>query len=171
MIGKLIDLSMGMDGSQRITIATKSDLTEIYETLKDSEVDFSISKHREKRTLNANSYAWALIGKIADKLRANRDDIYREMLRRYGQGGMISVQDKFSEAFCREWKYHEEVGRSDLNGKTFVHYRFWVGSSQYNSQEMAILIDGIISEAKELGIDTDTPERIALLIDKLEDNQ
>ena len=37
----------------------------------------------------------------------------------------------------------------------------WVGSSKYNTKEMASFIDGIITECKELDIDTDTPEQIA----------
>ena len=37
----------------------------------------------------------------------------------------------------------------------------WVWSSKYDTKEMAMFIDGIIAECKELGIETDTPEQIA----------
>jgi hypothetical protein len=35
------------------------------------------------------------------------------------------------------------------------------GSSEFDTKEMSIFIDGIVSEAKELGIQTDTPDQIA----------
>lgn len=58
-------------------------------------------------------------------------------------------------------KYCEEAGESTLNGKLFKHYRVYKGSSEFDTVEMAIFIDGIVYEAKELGIPTDTPEQIA----------
>ena len=51
-------------------------------------------------------------------------------------------------------KYYEEIGKGHVEGKEFTHYRCFIGSSEYDSREMAILIDGIVDEAKELGIDT-----------------
>ena len=52
-----------------------------------------------------------------------------------------------------------------LNGKVFYHYRFWVGSSQYDTKEMSILIDGIVDECKQMGLETWPPDQIALLKD------
>ena len=34
------------------------------------------------------------------------------------------------------------------------------GSSTYNTREMSVLIDGVVTEAKELGIETLTPDQI-----------
>ena len=48
----------------------------------------------------------------------------------------------------------------------FEHFRFWVGSSEYNTQEMSVLIDGIVQEAKQLGIETLTPMELARLKDE-----
>jgi hypothetical protein len=53
-----------------------------------------------------------------------------------------------------------EVGQSELNGKIFVHLAILIGSSQYDSKQMATLIDGIVSECKELGIETMTPQEL-----------
>ena len=49
---------------------------------------------------------------------------------------------------------------------TYVH--MWVGSSKYDSKEMATFIDGIIQEARDLGIDTDTPEQLARFTERWE---
>ena len=120
---------------------------------------FDIVPHREKRSLNANSYAWALIGRIADALRASKDEIYLQMLKRYGQSEMVSVVSEIS--VDGYFKYYEPIGHTLLQGKEFTHYRLYKGSSEFDTREMSVFIDGIVSEAKELGIETLTPDGIA----------
>jgi hypothetical protein len=87
------------------------------------------------------------------------------MLKAYGQGGAASVEEKYAEDFKRSYKYHEMIGESQLNGKTFVNFRFWVGSSEYDTHEMSILIDGVVREAKNLEIETMTPEELKSLLE------
>lgn len=163
MRANLLDMSVGLDGRQRVTLALRGDWRAEIDKLKDEELDIEIKKHREKRSLDANAYMWALVGKIAEAMipPLPKEDVYREMLRRYGQGGMVSIAEKYVDQFQREYKYCDELGRSELNGKLFVHFRFYIGSSKYDSKEMSLLVDGVVSEAKALGIDTDTPEMIA----------
>lgn len=128
--------------------------------------EYEISKAKQKRSLNANAYAWQLMTKIGDALRKSKEEIYLDMLKDYGQGGAISVQEKFTENFKRTYKYHESLGKSELKGKMFEHFRFWVGSSDYSTEEMSIFIDGIVQEAKQLGIETLTPAELARLKDE-----
>lgn len=122
---------------------------------------YEIKEHRKRRSLNANAYAWALIGKIADAMRTSKDDVYLLMLKRYGQSNMVSVVSSIDVS--RFFKYYEEAGRTRLQGKDFTHYRVFIGSSEYDSREMAVLIDGIVDEAKALGIETLPPDEIAHL--------
>lgn len=123
--------------------------------------DAELKKHYNKRSLNSNNYAWQLITKIGNELRQDKDAVYLLLLKRYGQGGAVSVQERFAEQFKRTYKYHESLGKSLLNGTMWEHFRFWIGSSQYNSQEMSIFIEGIVDEAKSLGIEVLTPEELA----------
>lgn len=128
--------------------------------------EYEIIREKKKRSLNANAYAWQLITKIGDVLRLSKEDVYFDMLKSYGQGGAISVEERFADNFKRTWKYHESLGKSRLNGRTFEHFRFWVGSSEYDTNEMAILIDGIVQEAKQLKIETLTPMELERLKDE-----
>lgn len=128
--------------------------------------EYEITREKKKRSLNANAYAWQLITKIGDVLRLSKEDVYFDMLKSYGQGGAISVEERFADNFKRTWKYHESLGKSQLKGRTFEHFRFWVGSSEYSTEEMAILIDGIVQEAKQLKIETLTPMELARLKDE-----
>lgn len=122
-------------------------------------LSIEVKPYREKRSLNANAYAWKLIGEIADAVRASKEEVYLEMLRRYGQSEIISVLAHIP--IDQYIKYCEEAGESSLNGKLFKHYKVYKGSSEFDTREMSILIDGIVSEAKGLGIQTETPDMIA----------
>ena len=119
---------------------------------------FEVKQHREKRSLNANAYAWVLIGKIADVVRASKNDVYLEMLKRYGQSELVSVVSDVDVSGY--FKYFEAVAETTLNGQQFTHYRVYKGSSEYDSREMSVLIDGIVSEAKDLEIETLPPHEI-----------
>lgn len=121
-------------------------------------LSIEIKPYREKRSLNANNYCWKILTEIANVLRASKEEIYLKLLKRYGQSDMFSVLadipiDKYV-------KYYEEIGEGTVNGKLFKHYRVYKGSSEYDTREMSIFIDGVVSEAKELGIQTETPDEI-----------
>ncbi|MCK9220879.1 MAG: hypothetical protein M0P47_12645 [Bacteroidales bacterium] len=125
-----------------------------------------IKQFREKRSLDANSYCWLIIGKIADVLRANKDDIYIDMLKRYGQreSKLVSVVSEAKDIIYRATKNHcAEVGESENNGVLFTHFAILIGSSEFDTKSMSILIDGIVSEAKELDIETETPEKLSIM--------
>lgn len=124
-------------------------------------LSIKIDKHREKRSLNANNYAWKLLTEIGNVLKASKEDVYFDMLKEYGQSELISV--KAHIPIGEYVKYCEEAGESTLNGKLFKHYRVYKGSSEFDKREMAIFIDGIVEEAKALNIDVRTPDEIAKL--------
>ena len=134
----------------------------LYDDLhKDEKLSIKIAKYREKRSLNANNYAWKLLTEIGNVLRTGKEEVYLEMLKRYGQSEIISV---LAHIPIGEYvKYCEEAGESTLNGKLFKHYKVYKGSSEFDTREMSIFLDGVVSEAKELGIPTETPDEIARL--------
>jgi hypothetical protein len=122
-----------------------------------------IDKYHKKRSLNANSYTWKLCTEIADVLRTSKDEIYLKMLKRYGQSSVVSVVEPAADLFMRSVKYYEEFGESELNGKMFKHIKVFMGSSEYDTKQMSILIDGIVSECKELKISTLTPAELEVM--------
>lgn len=159
MRGTIIDISEGRDKRARVTLSLPHNALDGLYKLSDGEVAVEIKKYREKRSLDANAYAWLLIGKIAEAIRPplSKDEVYLEMLRHYGQSGVVSVREKAKDAFLRAYRYAEEIGEATLNGKKFAHIKFYIGSSNYDTKEMSLFIDGIVEEAKALGIDTDVP--------------
>jgi hypothetical protein len=135
---------------------------EIFSKLKETaKLVFTFKKYSPKRSLNANNYAWHLMNEIGNVLRQDKEKVYHELLRRYGQSEMISVRSEISlEGY---FKYFDEIGETVLNDKPFKHYRIYKGSSEFDTREMSVFIDGVVSEAKELGIPTETPDELARL--------
>lgn len=127
----------------------------------DREKQFDISEHKEKRSLNANAYAWSLIGKIADAMRIPKDEAYLKALKDWGQSEIVSVLSSINVSGY--FKYFEAIGTATLQGKEFTHYKIYKGSSEYDTREMSILIDGLIQDAKELNIDTLPPNEVQRL--------
>ena len=124
-------------------------------------IDVEIKPHRERRSLDANAYLWVLIGKIAEVLRTDKDAVYLTMLKRYGQYTYIIVKKEAVDKMVASWRLVEEVGQTkDEKGVQMLAY---FGSSTYSTVEMARLIDGVVSDAKELGIETMTPNEIAAI--------
>lgn len=139
----------------------RNNATRMYDKLNAVEtLDISIDKHREKRSLDSNSYAWVLISKIADAVGASKDEIYLEMLKKYGQTFVCKIPNNHVDRFKRSEKYWEEHESLDAEEKA-QYFRVWVGSSHYNTEEMSIFINGICDEATELDIDVRTPDQIA----------
>jgi hypothetical protein len=163
--GTIKDLNIDYKtGTALLTLAVnqKQSAMNCYDELNGADrLSIKIDKYREKRSLNANSYAWALLTEIGNVLRLSKEDVYFKMLKEYGQSELISV--KAHIPIGEYVDYCEEAGESTLNGTLFKHYKVYKGSSEFDKREMAIFIDGIVQEAKALDIDTRTPDEIAKL--------
>ena len=163
--GKIKELNIDYHtGNALLTLAVnqKQSAINCWDELHSAEkVTIKIDRHREKRSLNANNYAWALLTEIGNVLRISKEDVYVKMLKEYGQSEMISV--KAHIPISEYVKYCDEVGESTLNGILFKHYRVYKGSSEFTKEEMAIFLDGVVAEAKDLDIEVRTPDEIANL--------
>lgn len=131
-------------------------ITYLYE--QDKEKLFDLVEHRKKRSLNSNSYLWKLINEIANVMRMSKEEVYLQMLKDYGQSEVISLLSSIN--VDGYFKYYEVIGESMLNGKEFKHIRIFKGSSEYDTREMSILLQGVVEEAKALGIETMTRDEI-----------
>lgn len=127
----------------------------------DKEKEFEIKEYKEKRSISQNAYAWKLITELANVLRKSKEEMYIQMLKDYGQSEIVSIiSDVNPKGY---FKYYEAIGTGVIKDKEFTHYRIFKGSSEFDSKEMSIFIDGIIEECKQQDIDTMTPEEIAKL--------
>lgn len=167
MRGRLVDLTIGLNRKQRITVEVDRDYREDYERLKDAELDIEIKKHREKRSKSANAYFHVLVNKIAAERGGQRrgyQSLPRRGVRGAGQGRRrLTVGFKLpaSVDVSTIYPYVKCFDTRVENGKMFKCYLVYKQTHLMDSKEMARLIDGAIEVAKELGIETDTPEQLA----------
>ena len=127
-------------------------------SMQDNDKVFEIREYKEHRTLSQNAYAWTLITQLGNVMRKSKEDVYLDMLKDYGQSTIVSISEDVNVS--KYFKYFDEIGNGEVNGKKFKHYKIYKGSSEFDSLEMAIFIDGIIQECEQVGIPTLTKEEI-----------
>lgn len=129
--------------------------------LREGAISLECKKWRNRRSLDANAYMWTLVDKIAQKTRQKPVDVYRHAIKEIpGNSTLVCVQDKAKDVLQQQWQakglgWQTEELPSKIEGCTNILLYF--GSSVYNTTQMSLLIDSIVEEAKELGIETLTP--------------
>ena len=136
----------------------------LYEQDKDKK--FILKEYKEKRSLDANAYCWVLLQKISDKLGSSKEEIYRRIIKQKGTFEILPIKNEAIDTFTNAWQEHgigwiTETMKSKLDGYTNVIAYY--GSSTYDTKQMAYFIDYIVEEAKELGIETMTPNELESL--------
>ena len=164
IIGHLVDLVLGRNGRQRITIEVSGDISEIFDALKEKIVSFDLKQYRERRSLDANAYAWVLIDRISREQGLTKKEVYREAIRNIGGvSDTLCMKTEAVDQFRRVWErhgigYQTEIMASKLPGCTNVIAYY--GSSTYDTKQMSALIDLLVQDAQALGIETRTPEQL-----------
>ncbi len=142
---------------------TVSDIKKkLFQLEPDKKYSVEIKLYREKRSLNANNYCWKLCTEIASELNSDKDTIYLMMLKRYGISDLIPIRNDIPVGDY--FKYFE----IESNNNKYTWYKVYKGSSQYDTKEMSILLNGIVSECKELGIPTKEDIEIQRMINEWE---
>ena len=139
-----------------------------YEKTKDKPLNITIKQYREGRSKDANALLWACLGEIASVLRADKWDIYLQMLRRYGQYTYICVPPQAVDMIRKQWRECEDIGKVNINGREAVQLLCYYGSSTYDTQQFSVLLDGVISEMKEMGLQAPTSEEMRRSIEEWE---
>ena len=127
----------------------------------DAEKLYEIKEKKSKRSLTANAYYWSLLNQLASVMRLSGEEVHFMMLKRYGVCEVVSVRSDIK--VDGYFKYFDVIGKSDLDGKEFTHYKIFKGSSEMDSKEFSILLGGLISECEDQGIPVLTPDEVAKL--------
>ena len=167
--GKINSLNIDfLTGKTLLTLEVneKAEIKQGYDELHNAEkLSIKIKKYRKKRSLDANSYFWALVGKLAAKTQQNKTDIYRQLIREIGDNfEILPIRNDAVQTFISNWEHGrlgwvcDIVGASKIMGYTNVCVYY--GSSTYDSKQMSDLINSVIVECKEQGIQTATPAEV-----------
>ena len=127
----------------------------------------TIKEFRKKRSLDANAYAWVLMNKLADKLNMGVRDLYRHYIPDIPENSqVVCVPTEAVEKLQSGWE-HNGIGwcsdtlKSKLPGCTNVV--LYYGSSTFDQKQMGVLLDLIIADCKQVGVEYLTPEELERL--------
>lgn len=135
------------------------------------EVVISIAKKKKSNT--ANGKAWVLLGKIAKEMSKEQpikaEEIYREMVPFCSEGTVLIMKNEAVEKHIHLWEHEpkEKIGwickvLGSKNGYTEVLNYY--GSSCFDTVEMSKLLNLIVQECNQLGIETLSPMELERLV-------
>lgn len=140
---------------------TEGALLPSVELIKGKTLRVKAVKYREKRSLSANAYAWVLMQRIAEALHTTKDEVYLECLKRYSREfRYIICRPDAVEDIKKICRTVEDMGDIDVGQGHGLQLRVYFGSSTFDTKAMSVFIDGIVSECKDLGIETLTPREL-----------
>lgn len=128
-------------------------------------LEITAKRHRNRRSKNANALLWECLGRMAEALQTDKWSVYLQMLKRYGEYTYICVKPKAVEMLKRQWRECEEIGVISVNGVPAVQLLCYYGSSTYDTKQFSVLLDGVISEMREMGIESPTDEQMKLALE------
>lgn len=133
--------------------------------------DVEAKPHREKRSLDANAYFWVLAGKLAARVGSSPDDVYRQYIRDVADNYVIQpVREDMLERWGHIWcnghmgRMTEDLGPCRRT-EGYHNVRCYLGSSDYDTAQMARLIGLVVEDCKAQGIETKTPQELAAMME------
>lgn len=157
-------------GNPKITLVVEQNraFADKLNNLTGKDLNIKMSRYKERRSKSANAYMWELIGKLRDELqktdgKIDKEEIYQSYIKHYGKSVDYELPNDAVKAMTSVWTafglgwFTEKVDEGDE--KSII--RFYYGSSSYGKKRMSRLIDAVIQDCKQLGIETMTPDEIA----------
>ena len=142
----------------------------VFDKTKEKPLNIEIKEYRQKRSINANNYFHTLVDKIAEAQGVSHSEIHNQLIAEYG-----CVDEGIKNLILDDeipWNQLENIHLRPTtatkvmdNGKLYRVYIVMRGSHTYDTREMSRLIDGTVNEAKELGIETLTPDELRRMVE------
>lgn len=157
MRAKLIDLLLSFKNKRPVITFEVDGDAESLEKFKDKDLDIEIKVHREHRSKDANAMLWACLGDIAKVLNRDPWSLYLDALKDYGKYTTLIVRQDAVADVKKQWREVMEVGDTimyddDGEAVTMIYLNCYFGSSTYDSKEFSILLEGVITDMKDLGL-------------------
>ena len=135
---------------------------------KDKLYNLEVKEYRQKRSLDANAYAWVLIHKLAAAMHLTPEEVYLQEVLNVGDNFTpMCVREKDVERLKKIWQANglgwpvKDLGPSQVPGcRNLMGYH---GSSTYDTVQMSRLIDNLVQDCKALDIETLSEEKLSLL--------
>ena len=171
--GRLLNIATSYaTGKPLLTVEADGNVTTLFQMFDDlkaaEKLSFKVGKFRKRRSLDANAYCWVLIGKIAEKTNVPACEVYRAAIKEIGgNSDVVCVKTEAVDALCNGWSrnglgWQTDTMPSKIDGCTNVV--LYYGSSTYDVAQMSRLINIIVQDCADIGIETRSQEEIESLL-------
>lgn len=123
-------------------------------------------EYKEKRSKNSNSYLWELLGKLQEKLIIPKEELYKNYIREIGIFDTIAIKNEAVNTFVEDWNSKGLGYQAEMitQNNAVTELAIYYGSSAYNTKQMSNLIELIVEDCKEQGIETKSTNEIRSMI-------
>lgn len=118
---------------------------------------FEVNVYKEKRNKDQNAKYYKLLNQLSKKLKIGVEELHFDMLKNYSTRFEMLVP---ATTEIRGIEYYEKKSKIVKDGKEFYVYHVYTPSHELKTDEFAILLDGLIQDCKQQGIDTRSPDEI-----------
>lgn len=146
--------------NQESVFAAKNTVVGLKNNVKQLEIEIGFAT--KKRTIDQNSLLWGLLTEFAKGRNGGRksadlttEDLYYEMLNKYGVDELRLVLEGTEPSLRRVYKKVYMIDKVKIGKQMWTKCRCVLGSSEYTTTEFSDLIEGILDEMAEAGIETE----------------
>ena len=165
-----------LEGGWLMVKPTREDLGKamaIVRKMKPKAYNLTIKEHKKKRSNDANAKLWALLSDLSVVLHIPPEEIYQGYIPDVGGNyKIIPVKPQEIIEWEKDWcKGH--IGRmiddmgpcmsKDLEG--YHNLKLYRGSSEYDSATFSRLMDLVLQDCRQLGIETLSERELSLLLE------
>lgn len=157
--GRLREFDFDFDqGKHFVSFTIEEGNLEEVNGLKNRLLSIEFKDVERAKTTSQNRYYWTIVSNIADSINSSKEEVYNQHLLNYGH---VVAEFKANK--------EQDLVSNDLHmiryksGRKFNYYYVVKGISLMTTKEMSDFIEHAISDARDLGIPTDTPDEIRRL--------
>lgn len=162
-MSRIIAQSVKRDGKNIIfsTQASEYHLNLLMNELQNiDELEVSIKKHKESRSVRQNKMLWAIMEKISYEINWSKREedvmsVYRDLLKKANvKYVLLGAVKKAKPILDANFRFVEMMPNSEIikNGEEFATFKCYIGSSQFDTKEMTELIDTALDYAIKVGV-------------------
>lgn len=151
-------------------INDKDNLSSI-EELKGLKLKITAKKEVQKRSVNANNYFWKLLQEICELAEIDPIEEYKRRVKQLGIFRKFRIETENVDTFEKMWTdrgiaWFCEIFDTEIIGNTeFKIIHAYYGSSSFNSKAMSRLINDLVQDCNQYGIETKSQNEIQSLLE------
>ena len=128
-------------------------------------VDVRFDVEREPRSKQANRMLWACLSDIALAIGTDKWSVYLECLKRYTKPVYIVIGENKFQDFQRLYREVEIIEPTTYDGQKALLVACYIGSSHLSKLAFSRLLDGVLSEMGEIGLETPSDKKVREIIE------